>query len=373
MKVYYLSISTFADNQLNLLRHLAEDIDITYGVIIPCKRANFTAQELRSSLEGQSKIKFEAFHLKYRFRDPRVIKTYLEIIRSIKKADPDVVYFTNFDQVYINLLLLLINNNKTVIGFHDVENHSNTRFDFLTNLGKNILFKNFKHFHTYSQSQTDILKKRYTDKKVYMIPLPLIGFGEGVSNAPQNKMIHFLFFGNILPYKGLDILLHAVNRLSKKHKNFRLVVAGRSNEWDKLYENIVEDREVMIKQVRFIENSEISGFFDMADYVILPYRDTTQSGPLMISYHYNVPVIASNAVGFREFIKPGISGYVFDLDKENDLDRLLEDALHRSPAEYNQLKETQKQFVEANFSMNSIVERYRTMFNEVSSDGRKSA
>ena len=373
MKVYFLSISTFADNQLNLLHHLAEDIDISYGVIIPCKRANFTEQELRSSLKEQPKIKFEAFHLKYRFRDPRVIKTYVEIIRAIKKADPDVIYFTNFDQVYINLLLLLLNKNKTVVGFHDVENHSNTRFDFLTNLGKNILFKNFRHFHTYSQSQAGILKKRYPEKKIYTIPLPLIGFGNGIGNAPQNKLTHFLFFGNILSYKGLDILLHAVNRLSKKYKNFRLVVAGRSNEWDKLYENIVEDPEVIIKQVRFIENGEIPGFFDMADYVVLPYRDTTQSGPLMISYHYNVPVITSNAIGFREFIKPGISGYVFDLDKENDLDRLLEEALHRSPEEYNTLKEHQKQYVEANFSLKSLVERYRTMFSDVDSDGKKSA
>jgi glycosyltransferase involved in cell wall biosynthesis len=86
-----------------------------------------------------------------------------------------------------------------------------------------------------------------------------------------------------------------------------------------------------------------------------------------------VPVIASNAIGFREFIKPGTSGYVFDLDKGNDLDRLLEEALHRSPEEYNTLKEDQKQYVEANFSMKSIVERYHKMFNDVVSDGKKSA
>jgi glycosyltransferase involved in cell wall biosynthesis len=343
-------------------------------VIIPSKRANYTEGELRDYCETHQ-IRFQAFPLKYRFRDPRVIATYLDIIRAIKKADPDLVYFTNFDQVYINLLLLLIKRKKMIIGFHDVENHSNTRFDYLTNIGKNVLFKRFGHFLTYSESQAALLKKRYPVKKVYTVPLPLIGFGEPIRGirhrddlhiSADKKMIYFLFFGNILFYKGLDILLQSIDRLSKKYDHFRLVIAGRSvDNWEEKYEPLVKNKQVLIKEVRFIENNEIAGFFDMADYVILPYRDTTQSGPLMISYHYNVPVIASNAIGFREFIQPGTSGYMFDLAKENDLDRALEEALHRPREEYLKLKADQKKYVEENFSIESIVRKYENMFNDV--------
>jgi glycosyltransferase involved in cell wall biosynthesis len=364
MKVYYLSVSTFADNQISLLHHLAEHVDLTYGVIIPCKRANYTESEL-SEYSAKHKLKFEAFPLKYRFRDPRVILTYLRVVRAIRKAKPDIVYFTNYDQVYINLLLRLLGNIKVIIGFHDVENHSNTRFDYLTNIGKDVLFKSFNHFLTYSESQAEIARKRFPQKKVYTIPLPLIGFNEKPEQDKANELTQFLFFGNILPYKGLDILLKAINRISKTHTNFRVIIAGRADDWEGKYAHLVENKDLLIKEIRFIGNNEISEFYAKADYVVLPYRDTTQSGPLMISYYYNVPVIASNAIGFLEFVKPGVSGFLFDLNKENDLDRVLIEAIERPRSDYNKLKEDQKDFVDKNFSIDSIVRRYVDMLQDV--------
>jgi glycosyltransferase involved in cell wall biosynthesis len=374
MKIYYLSISTFADNQLSLLHHLAENAEITYGLVIPNKRANYTAKELTDYCD-QHNIPLELFPLKYRFRDPRVINTYLEIVRSIRQINPDIIYFTNFDQIYINLLLLTFPRDKVIIGFHDVENHSKTRLHHLTNLGKTVLFRYFRYFLTYSQSQSEILQKKYPRKKVFTIPLPLIGFGE-TTGAEQTreaagKITRFLFFGNILHYKGLDILLRSINRLSKKYTNFRLTIAGRTDEWQRDYENLLENKALLDKQIRFIRNDEIPGFFAAADYVVLPYRDTTQSGPLMISYHYNVPVIASNAIGFREFIEPGKSGYMFDLDTENDLDRVLEEAILRPEADYQALKKNQKAFVDAHFTMNRIVRKYLDMFSEVHNRQKK--
>jgi glycosyltransferase involved in cell wall biosynthesis len=364
MKVYYLSVSTYADSQNNLLHHLANQVDITYGVIIPNKRANYTEAELTDYCRKHN-IKCEPFQLRYRFRDPRLIATYYNIIRSIKKADPDIIYFANYDQIYINMLLLMLNKEKMVIGFHDVENHSKTRLNFLTNMGKNVLFKNFKYFLTHSELQAEILKKRVRNKSVYTIPLPLIDFGEKPAVNENKEPLNLLFFGNILYYKGMDILLNAINRIAKKNDNFRLTIAGRSSDWNDLYEPLIENKEVVVKHVRFIENTEIPGFFEKADYLILPYRDTTQSGPLMIAYRYNVPVIASNAEGFREFIRPGVSGFMFDLKKENDLDRVLEDALNRPEQEYAALKKTQKDFVDTHFSINSIVNRYQNMFSDV--------
>ncbi|RYY09428.1 MAG: glycosyltransferase, partial [Chitinophagaceae bacterium] len=309
MKIYFLSVSTFSDNQFDLLRALAPDADITYGVIFPHVRANFTPGEVSQALAG-SGVKMIPFTLRHRFRDPRVIRTYIEIIRSIKKVNPDVIYFTNFDQLYINLLMLMVDKRKTIIAFHDVQNHSNTRFDYLTNIGKKVLLKNFQQFHTFSKLQEEILLNGYPAKTVFTIPLVLINFGRKPDVIPARAKTVFLFFGNILSYKGLDILLKAVTRLSHSTKNFTLVIAGRSEEWDQLYEPLIGDQSVVEKMIRFIHIDEIPVLFSNADYLVLPYRDTTQSGPLMIAYNYNLPVITSNAPGFHEFVKPGITGYM---------------------------------------------------------------
>jgi glycosyltransferase involved in cell wall biosynthesis len=365
MKIYFLSVSTFSDNQFDLLRELAADAEITYGVIFPHVRPNFTPDEVANALAG-SGVNVIPFRQQHRFRDPRVIKTYLEIVRSIKRIDPDIIYFTNFDQLYINLLMLMVDKRKTIIAFHDVQNHSNTRFDYLTNIGKKILLTRFQVFHTFSKLQEEILLRAYPSKTVFTIPLVLISFGKKPAAQPPKKETVFLFFGNILYYKGLDLLLKAVNRVARITTNFKLVIAGRSDEWAELYEPLIEDNSVVEKMVRFITIEEIPVLFGTADYLVLPYRDTTQSGPLMIAYNYNLPVITSNAEGFHEFVKPGITGYMFDLDKADDLDRVLLEAINRPGAELQQLIESQQQFVKANFSIRHLAGRYRAMFEQVS-------
>src|SRR5690554_4936668 len=132
MKIYFLSSSAFSDNQISILSGLSKTHDITYSVIVPHINSNYTQEEL-IQLSRQNNLNLKLFQLKYRFRDPRVILSYLSIINSIVKEKPDVIYFTNFDQLYLNLILLMLNKSKTIIAFHDVENHSGTAFNKLGN------------------------------------------------------------------------------------------------------------------------------------------------------------------------------------------------------------------------------------------------
>lgn len=364
MKVFYLTSSAYSDNQINLIHHFPEEYELTYGVIIPSKNSNYTEEELSSYCE-QHNIRFLPFKLKYRFRNPLLFLSYYRIIKTIKSTKPDVVLFANFDQLYLNLMLLLLNPKNTIIAMHDVSNHSKTAFDKLVSLSKTILFKNFNRFLTYSKSQSRLLNERYPGKKIYTIPLPLIGFGKPEILTPRkNKNVTFLFFGNIQHYKGLDILLKAVNRLSKRYSNFRLLIAGRCTDWEELYAPLVLNKELVSVNIGFIKNEDIPQYFLSSDYLILPYRDTTQSGPLMIAYHYNTPVIASNAVGFREFFEEQTSGYMFDLEIPNDIDRVLAEAIERTEDDYLELRKRQKEYVNSNYSMEKLVKSYQTMFNE---------
>ena len=51
---------------------------------------------------------------------------------------------------------------------------------------------------------------------------------------------------------------------------------------------------------------------------MLPYQDVAQSGPHMIAYNYNLPVIASDIDGFAERVEDGVNGFLFRVnDKES--------------------------------------------------------
>ena len=43
---------------------------------------------------------------------------------------------------------------------------------------------------------------------------------------------------------------------------------------------------------------------------MLPYQDVAQSGPHMIAYNYNLPVIASDIEGFAERVEDGENSFL---------------------------------------------------------------
>src|SRR5690606_32263293 len=180
----------------------------------------------------------------------------------------------------------------------------------------------------------NLLRERVPGKYIYTISLPLIDFGPPTPDMNLNNEVKFLFFGNILAYKGLDLLLKAFKNIEDQYVNARLIIAGRCDDWEETYVPLINGSDQVIPNIRFIANHEIPLFFEMADYVVLPYRDTTQSGPLMISYNYNKPVLVSKAEGFEEFTEEGVSGYSFDLSSQGKLEQVLKGCMERSAQEY---------------------------------------
>lgn len=364
MKLYYLSTTSFTCVDINVLHHLSTKYDITYGVIIPDKNANFSEEELTTYCSVNN-IKEDFFRLKYRYRDPRTLLVYGAILWNIIRSKPDLIFVNNFDQLYFNLLLMLLSKRKTVIAMHDVVSHSGTSFAAFTAFSRTILLNKFTQFLTFSPSQAAILKKLRPNRTVHMIPLALEDFGTAIASPKKAGIIDLLFFGNIKPYKGLDILLKSINRLSQTHTSFKLTIAGRCANWEEVYEPLLEHEELVDKQIRFIANDEIPSFFANTDYLILPYKDATQSGPLMIAYNYNVPVIASNIAGFKEFIDDGKTGYLFDLNSDESIDNVLEQALLRGKSAYQTLRANVAAYKEQNLSIESTINAYDTLFNHV--------
>ncbi|MDT7828087.1 glycosyltransferase [Pricia sp. S334] len=364
MKIYFLSSSAFSDNQMSILKYLGKYHEITYAVIIPYKNSNYTKKELAEYCK-ENNIHFIPFELNHRFRDPRLLITYFSIVRHIRNSNTDLIYFANFGQLYLNTLIGLLNPSRTIIALHDVKTHSNSSFGRLTDLSNSILIEKFWNFQTFSKIQKKLLHKRIPHKTVYTISLPLIDFGALPDKKESNNEVNFLFFGNIIAYKGLDILLKAFKNIEDNHKNARLVIAGRCDDWEETYVPIINGSDQVISNIRFIANEEIPFFFEMADYVVLPYRDTTQSGPLMISYNYNKPVLVSNAEGFIEFTEEGVTGYSYDLSSQADLEQVLKNCMEMSAREYKKLRGRLANYTQANYSTIALVNKYNTMFAEV--------
>ncbi|GAB4242477.1 MAG: glycosyltransferase family 4 protein [Acidobacteriota bacterium] len=119
-----------------------------------------------------------------------------------------------------------------------------------------------------------------------------------------------LFFGNIRPYKGLDIFLRALARL-KDAMPFRAIVAGDFYMDPRPYRRLTEElglQDHVVWRDGYVPNEEVPRLFRSADLVVLPYIEATQSGVVPVAYLFDVPVIASDVGGLSEVVFEGRTG-----------------------------------------------------------------
>jgi len=138
----------------------------------------------------------------------------------------------------------------------------------------------------------------------------------------SNKII--LFFGRIAPYKGLELLISAFDRVVKSNDDYRLVIAGQTMDrnskgyWKNIKEMIVERelQKYIIQRIEYIPDEDIEIYYKSADVLILPYSHIFQTGVLFISYYFGLPVIATDVGSFREDIIDGKTGLVCNKNDE---------------------------------------------------------
>ncbi len=129
-------------------------------------------------------------------------------------------------------------------------------------------------------------------------------------NLPADKNI-LLFFGFIRKYKGLDILLQAMQQLNDD--SIVLVVAGEFYESKAVYEPFIsalQSTGKLILHESFIPNEAIRYYFSAANGLIQPYRSATQSGVTPLAYHFDLPMIVTNVGGLPDYVIDEETGLV---------------------------------------------------------------
>lgn len=166
--------------------------------------------------------------------------------------------------------------------------------------------------------------KTFSSKPAKQVVHPLYdNFGEQVDKATARKHLGInkneniiLFFGFIRKYKGLDLLLEAMNVLKKtqpKTQNIKLLVAGEFYEDRKTYDDLIQQLNIadhLILRTDFIPDSEVKYYLSAADYVIQPYRNATQSGVTPLAYHFEKPMLVTNVGGLPDLVPDGKVGLV---------------------------------------------------------------
>lgn len=360
-KIAFVSTDFFADVDMPILPIVAEKYNIHWFVILSNK-ARFDSSFLLN-FAANNNIILTVYKLNGRRRNLSNTKLYLRIFFDLIRGRFDVVYYEYIMDPYTFLLSLFISRNKKILALHDVAPHSNFEPKSQIFLLKLAIFS-FSKFQTFSKSQAEFLKTLYK-KKSYVIPLAKKESGSFTNIRPiYAKHIKLLFFGGIYSYKRLDLLIQAFeNVLRFNNCHVTLTIAGNGPDWVNCLQYIKTPSYYQLR-IEFIPQNDIPNLFNSHHFLLLPYKDVTQSGPLFDAFNYNLPAIASNELGFSEFINDGVTGFLFETNSLSSLIQILDKCLKLTEDDYNTISSNLKEFSRF-FNNDNVARKYIEMFNDI--------
>jgi glycosyltransferase involved in cell wall biosynthesis len=198
-----------------------------------------------------------------------------------------------------------------------------------------------QHVIVHNQTSFDELKKLIPPErlsKVTVIPhgnylhegLP-VSRDEGLSSfGLDGDKFYLLFFGMIKKSKGLEVLIES---LAKLPEEVHLIIAGRTRDIDfSFYRRKILKMQLsgrVHEYIRYITNEERKMLFAIADAAVLPYHRIYQSGVALYSMSNGTPVIASGLPAFRELVKEGVNGLLFQPGSPDDLEKNVQVLLYK--------------------------------------------
>jgi glycosyltransferase involved in cell wall biosynthesis len=364
VKIVWLTAGCYLQVDLPFLNILSQRFDVEW--IVAANKDTYIVQHANEYAE-QNHIKLHIFDMRRRWFHPQSFKESANLMKFVSQINGDVYYldYTTFPHLFWSMRRSM-KGKKLLLAMHHGKAHSGMRFTRLHNVYLQWLKYQPYYFLFFSHSQSALFE---TDsRKKFVIPLAINDYGQSEVSPPSDKTV-FQYFGHMISTKNVGLLITAACKLKEQtDKPFVVRMYGHCRNWEQLYQPLIKYPEIFDIKHESIPDDEIPDVFSSAHYLVQPYKTVTQSGPTKLAYGYHLPIIASDLPGFRESIVENITGLFFKSGDVDSLTALMKKCIDEHPLLYIKLRNSQRDYVENNLSVETIINQYEEMFNKIANE-----
>lgn len=251
-----------------------------------------------------------------------------KIANVIKNFDPNWIYMPMGSLLNFGILPHL-QKYKKVYTLHDPILHSGEKSFFIEQL-KRIEIKSSQKIILLNNFFKKMVVKNYNIKTENIEVIPHAGFfSKEKPNFLEDFTFSILFLGRIEKYKGIDLLLDALEIVLETNKRVILTIAGKGNllpyakKIDKLKDHIILKND-------WLSENDIERLLKNNDFVVLPYIDASQSGVIPLAFGNGKTVISTNVGALAEQIPSGF-GYCVNPDPNEIAEAII--SIYSAPYE----------------------------------------
>lgn len=254
-----------------------------------------------------------------------LIISYIKFIIYLLTHKGTFIYLSYGEKYDIPFLFLGLFSKKIIIDIHEVYALKYTEQHIISKIIK-LLYKYVIKSIIYHSSRTlnNLQNINYKGNKIfikhfdYNFPQKynISNIAKDVQNTYQTNKLKFLFFGNLSIVKGIDIIIKVFSHLKKSDLDkVELVIAGKNV--DAINFDYLKKISNSIHVIdRHINDDELIYLYQHTDFILLPYRKSSQSGIAAMGIYFQKPMIFSKLPYFEEIIKQcPPNSIVVDLEK----------------------------------------------------------
>ena len=263
---------------------------------------------------------------------------YQIVLSHVLFRRPDVIHFqwfpllekSSFECYVVKILKWISPQAKTVLTIHNIFPHKSSSKHLQQYIQRFVkMSKNIDSFivHTEKSKEEACSFFKLDANKVFVVHHGIFEPNnyKPNENDTSSGILSFIMYGNMSYYKGVDVFIEAIKLLPQEYRaKMKATIAGNiqdeklRNKPQKYFEDLNIDW-----RPYFLPEKELYELIDDANVIVLPYRQISQSGVLLLALYFRRLIVTSDLPSFKETLQGFSDDMFFESENPHSLASLM--------------------------------------------------